>query len=820
MTSVDLQTLFSDFAPVRSAFVVLEQGTGASKGVGYVSFSLKEDAQAALEKISKDGIQIAGRNLRVQYANSKSKGTTKQQEKDRPRPRVPHQPPQDPLAIRTLVVSGLPASINTKALWKKFRKYGAEKVDWPAEGDDPTQAYVFFASPAAALESVDKLHGHVFKGALLSVALKKRIDTLSKTSSKIKTKTKIPSRANRLIVRNIPFNITEQDLRAIFLPYGPIHSIVIPSFKASDGSQKELRKGFAFVWMLSKKDAEAALTGCNGMVVRPGIAENIRLDKQIKKKQRRLDKKNEASAVEQEDDNQAVLSSNKAERTIAVDWALSKDRWEEEKTKFLHEDENQSSEQDSPGSDSEMDEAEESMEDGSIETGSSNEGSEASDSDSDRSSLPDQERKKPQLPDTDVGTTLFVRNIPFEATEEELRTLFRSFGPLRYARITVDSSTRRSRGTGFVCFWSKGDADEVIAQSELLKTETSGSSSVQPRNPFTLPSILTPDPSSELARSLVLHGRTLDVVRAVTRDIAGKLKEEGEKQRQKADKRNMYLLNEGVILANNPAAQSLPQADLERRAASFNSRKALLKSNPSLYISKTRLSIRQIPTFVTDRMLKRLATHGVAAFLDEVASGSRSPLTQNETEDGLQPTKDTARVVVKQVKIVRQQDRVDSVTGKGRSKGYGFVEMERHSHALQVLRWANNNPTVGHLFEAWWKDELSSLLKIEEARKPQDEARVKRIRDEISNGVPKKSRGTLIIEFSVENIQVVQRRKALQKEQAETSTTQKKRATAAEETELPVAKRQKMISEQPPKLGSEIGSLIGRKRRQKRGAKH
>jgi nucleolar protein 4 len=64
-------------------------------------------------------------------------------------------------------------------------------------------------------------------------------------------------------------------------------------------------------------------------------------------------------------------------------------------------------------------------------------------------------------------------------------------------------------------------------------------------NPFKLPSILTPDPSSSLAQSLVLHGRTLDVVRAVTRDEAGKLKEDGEKRREKADKRNLYLLREG-----------------------------------------------------------------------------------------------------------------------------------------------------------------------------------------------------------------------------------------------------------------------------------
>jgi len=64
-------------------------------------------------------------------------------------------------------------------------------------------------------------------------------------------------------------------------------------------------------------------------------------------------------------------------------------------------------------------------------------------------------------------------------------------------------------------------------------------------NPFKLPSILTPDPSSSLAQSLVLHGRTLDVVRAVTRGEATKLKEEGERKREKVDKRNVYLLREG-----------------------------------------------------------------------------------------------------------------------------------------------------------------------------------------------------------------------------------------------------------------------------------
>jgi len=70
-TSVDLQTLFSEIAPVRSAFVVTEHGSGISKGVGYVSFSLKEGAESAFELISKNGVELVGRKLRVQWAESK-----------------------------------------------------------------------------------------------------------------------------------------------------------------------------------------------------------------------------------------------------------------------------------------------------------------------------------------------------------------------------------------------------------------------------------------------------------------------------------------------------------------------------------------------------------------------------------------------------------------------------------------------------------------------------------------------------------------------------------------------------------------------------
>lgn len=72
-TSTDIKTLFSDLGPVRSAFVVTDPTSGSSKGVGYVSFSIREDAVLAFEKVNGDteGLVLDGRKLRAQWAESK-----------------------------------------------------------------------------------------------------------------------------------------------------------------------------------------------------------------------------------------------------------------------------------------------------------------------------------------------------------------------------------------------------------------------------------------------------------------------------------------------------------------------------------------------------------------------------------------------------------------------------------------------------------------------------------------------------------------------------------------------------------------------------
>ena len=50
-------------------------------------------------------------------------------------------------------------------------------------------------------------------------------------------------------------------------------------------------------------------------------------------------------------------------------------------------------------------------------------GSDSEDENDEEMDVDEQKHGKPKLPATDVGTTLFVRNVPFEATEDELRTM-------------------------------------------------------------------------------------------------------------------------------------------------------------------------------------------------------------------------------------------------------------------------------------------------------------------------------------------------------------------------------------------------------------
>ncbi|MBT3014100.1 MAG: RNA-binding protein [Candidatus Thiodiazotropha sp. (ex Lucina aurantia)] len=60
-------------------------------------------------------------------------------------------------------------------------------------------------------------------------------------------------------------------------------------------------------------------------------------------------------------------------------------------------------------------------------------------------------------------TKLYVGNLPWSATEDDVRELFSGIGEVQSANLILDRETRRSRGFAFVEM-SQGDAEKAISQ--------------------------------------------------------------------------------------------------------------------------------------------------------------------------------------------------------------------------------------------------------------------------------------------------------------------------------------------------------------------
>ncbi|MBE0425789.1 MAG: RNA-binding protein [Nitrospirae bacterium] len=58
---------------------------------------------------------------------------------------------------------------------------------------------------------------------------------------------------------------------------------------------------------------------------------------------------------------------------------------------------------------------------------------------------------------------MYVGNIPYNATEEDLRELFSEYGEIESLKIIQDQFTNRSKGFGFIEMVNEEDAKKAIA---------------------------------------------------------------------------------------------------------------------------------------------------------------------------------------------------------------------------------------------------------------------------------------------------------------------------------------------------------------------
>ncbi len=61
-----------------------------------------------------------------------------------------------------------------------------------------------------------------------------------------------------------------------------------------------------------------------------------------------------------------------------------------------------------------------------------------------------------------MGKKLYVGNLPFSATEDELRELFGVHGALQSVNVITDRETGRARGFGFVEFEDSDSAEKAM----------------------------------------------------------------------------------------------------------------------------------------------------------------------------------------------------------------------------------------------------------------------------------------------------------------------------------------------------------------------
>jgi len=59
---------------------------------------------------------------------------------------------------------------------------------------------------------------------------------------------------------------------------------------------------------------------------------------------------------------------------------------------------------------------------------------------------------------------IYVGNLPYGMSEDELREAFGAFGEVSSAKILMDRETGRSRGFGFVEMPNSSEAEQAIAQ--------------------------------------------------------------------------------------------------------------------------------------------------------------------------------------------------------------------------------------------------------------------------------------------------------------------------------------------------------------------
>ncbi|XP_062860354.1 RNA-binding protein 28 isoform X2 [Trichomycterus rosablanca] len=534
-----LEEIFSEIGPVKRCFVVKDKGSEKCRGIGYVTYSMAEDAQRAIQDIK----HYDGKKISVIQAKKK---------------------------------------INDR---KKGKAEKAEK-----EAEKPPDS----------------------KPQQKSQGMRKK---------KLKAK---------LIVRNLSFKCSEEELKQIFSKYGTVLEANIPL--KPDGK----KRGFAFVQFKNMLEAGKALAATNLKEIKD---RKVAVDWAVSK-DKFLANQSGLAAGSKKDER-----TNATEADEETDEEESPEEHESGTNSQSEEEEDDDDDDGDDGDDEEDKESQEADSDSSLSASDEDDDDEDDDDeDDDDGDVSDEDtdkknkaKKKQNLLPSDVneGKTLFIRNLSFDSEEEGLEEVLLQFGELRYVRVVVHPETGLPKGCAFAQFKSKEAAEKCLAAAQD-ESETGG---------------------------VRVDGRKLNIMLAVSKEDAVKLKTKEVKTHKGS--RNLYLAREGLIRAGTKAAEGVSDSDMAKRTRFEELKRAKLK-NVNVFVSRTRLCIHNLPKSVDRSRLSKLCL--------TAAGGDK-------------------RVRIKECHVMYDRKPVRGEP-MGHSLGYGFVEFQDHEHALQALRRLNNNPTI------------------------------------------------------------------------------------------------------------------------------
>ncbi|VUG18551.1 NOP4 [Brettanomyces bruxellensis] len=625
---------------------------------------------------------------------------------------------RDPsLDRRTLFVRSIPNDATNDTLSEFFSQFVPVKhavVVKDKEGSSRGFGFVSFQSDDDAVTALEKSKKTKFGNRLLSVDIAKRRARKGKDddvqehenmkSTEAREEENVRVKTAKIIVRNLPWSVRDaNELSKLFKKYGTIKDSCIP--RKNGGKMS----GFGFVTMSKHAAALKAVEGSKGLKIggrRVTVA--LAIDKNHWEKMK-AEKKHLAAEKKQK---------RKAhKKATAEDGKPSEEKSDEEKPEEEKSDDKDDKSKEGEAEDDEKINFE--PED--------NEEKQAS--------------KKPRVKkNRQEKYCIFIRNLPYDATQEALEEHFKKLGDIKYALPVMDKETGLAKGTAFVAFENKQPYEECLLNAPDIPKD----------------SVLLPD---DVSPFYVFEGRVMQIAPAVDRESALKLTERHAKARaelfgrepHERDKRRLFLLNEGRIAPESKLADLLSTTDMEIREQSYKARIQQLNSNPSLHLSMTRLAIRNIPRAVNDKALKALGRKAIVEFAKEVKDGKRHPLNKEELDRskkhaewidekmGITPEDRKSGKVKSKHGVVVQSKIINEIKGSGeygRSRGYGFLEFRDHRSALMALRWLNAHQVT--------TDEILSSLTDEEKKIAEGEKLIKRKR--------------LVVEFAIENANVIKRR--------------------------------------------------------------